>query len=112
MEQDKLAITSVTLQDGIISIAYENGEVENLPNNKETFAAMHNRWLVNQPPFISDLYKVQMRNIILATINNNQKCIHDMCSYFSAGNEEEAKKFLTYMRNRDITEEKNKWMPQ
>jgi pentatricopeptide repeat protein len=53
-----------------------------------------------------------MRNIILATINNNQKCIHDMCSYFSAGNEEEAKKFLTYMRNRDITEEKNKWMPQ
>lgn len=112
MEQDRQVITSVNLQNGIISVTYENGEVENLPNDRETYVAMYNKWLINQPPFISDLYKVQMRNIILATINNNQKCINDMCAYFSVGNEEEAKKFLTYMRNRDLTEEKNKWIPQ
>lgn len=112
MEQDSQAIVSVSLQDCVISVVYENGEVENLPVSKDTFASMHNKWLLNQPPFISDLYKVQMRNIILATINNNQKCISDLCTYFSVGNEEEVKRFLTYMRNRDLTEEKNKWTPQ
>jgi hypothetical protein len=112
MEQENQTITSVSLQDGIISIVYDNGEVENLQRTKETFVAMHNKWLVSQPPFISDLYKVQMRNIILATINNNEKCICDLCTYFSEGNELEVVKFLTYMRKRDLTEEKNKWTPQ
>lgn len=111
MEHEGQSINTVTLDNGIISILYENGEIETLTNSKETFVNMHNKWLVDQPPFISDLYKVQMRNIILATINDNPKCIYDLCVFFSNGHEEEAKKFLTYMRNRDLTQEKQKWTP-
>ena len=109
MDQENQQINSVTLENGNIIILYENGELENLPNSKDTFKQMHDAWLVDQPPFISDLYKIQMRNIILATINNNEKCIMDMCNFFNPGNEEDAKKFLTYMRNRDLTQEKQKW---
>lgn len=111
MEQQGQNISTVTLENGLITVLYENGEVETLPNAKETYVSMHNKWLVEQPPFISDLYKVQMRNIILTTINNNAKCIYDLYQFFSNGNEEEVKKFLTYMRNRDLTQEKQKWTP-
>lgn len=94
-----------------MSINYDNNAIETLPINRETFVKMHDAWLIQQPPFISDLYKLQMRNIILTTINNNLKCLADLCKYFSNGNEVEIKKFLTYMRKRDLTYEKSKWTP-
>jgi len=111
MEHENQAISYVSLDNNTINIEYDNGETENFPNNKETYVKMHNKWLSNQPPFISDIYKIQMRNIILATINNNQKCINELYTFFSPNNEEEVKKFLINMRNRDLTQEKNKWSP-
>jgi len=108
MDHKNQQISSINLENNNIVIEYDNGEIETLPNSKETYIQMHNTWLLDQPPFISDIYKIQMRNIILATINNNQKCINDLNMFFSSNNDE-VKKFLTYMRNRDLSQEKNKW---
>ena len=41
----------------------------------------------------------------------SNKCINELYTFFSPNNEEEVKKFLIYMRNRDLTQEKNKWSP-
>jgi hypothetical protein len=109
MEQDNQNIVSVNIETNNMIIVYENGEKETLSITPETYSRMHDKWLASQPPFISDLYKIQMRNIILASINNNQKCISDLNAYFSQGNEAEIMKFLTYMRKRDLTQEKSKW---
>ena len=111
MENKNQEIMSVNLENNLITIAYENGETEILPNTKETYVSMHKNWLVEQPPFISDIYKVQMRNIVLTAINNNEKCIQDLSAFFSPNNQEEVKNFLTYMRKRDLTVEKQKWVP-
>ena len=109
MEFTNNEIVSLKIENEVISIVYDNGNVENLPVNKETYVKMHDDWLVSQPPFISDLYKIQMRNIILATINDNQRCISDLNNFFSPGNDQEVRKFIEYMRKRDLTAEKAKW---
>ena len=109
MEQDNQNIVSVNVENDNMIIIYQNGITETLSIGLETYSKMHDKWLVTQPPFISDLYKIQMRNIILASINNNQKCILDLNSYFSAENEAEIMKFLNYMRQRDLTQEKSRW---
>lgn len=111
MEQPNQTITNIIIENNNIHIEYDNNTVEELPVCKETYIQMHNLWLKEQPPFISDLFKIQMRNIILATINNNERCISDLNAFFSAANVEEVKRFLTYMRKRDLTSEKQKWTP-
>ena len=103
MEQIGVEVQSVTLTEGNIVILYENGESETLPNNQDTFRLFYNNWLKDNPPFISDQHKIMMRNIILASINNNQKCLSDLNGFFQPGNEETVKKFLTYMRKREET---------
>jgi len=50
-----------------------------------------------------------MNDIILACIHKNKKCICELNNFFTPGNEEAVKEFLTYMRKRDLTEEKKKW---
>ena len=101
MENQGIEIQSVELASGNINVLFVNGATESYPNTLETYKLFHEKWLVNNPPFISDTHKIQMRNIILASINNNPKCISDLNKYFSSPNEEIVKKFLTYMRKRD-----------
>jgi hypothetical protein len=50
-----------------------------------------------------------MNDIILACIHKNKRCIGELNNFFAKGNEEGVKDFLTYMRKRDLTEEKKKW---
>jgi hypothetical protein len=101
MENKGIEIQTVHFESKDIVINYVNGATETLPVNINTYKQFHDAWLVKNPPFISDLYKTQMRNIILACINNNQKCIANLDTFFASPNEEVVKKFLTYMRNRD-----------
>lgn len=103
MEQQGIDLQSVELVDGNIMIKYTNDATEVLPNNEETFKLFYDAWLKDNPPFISDIHKVAMRNIILASINNNSKSIEDLKAYFSSPNEEQAKKFLDYMRKRVVS---------
>jgi hypothetical protein len=102
MDNNNININSVELSENIV-INYENDVVETLPKNIDTYKAFYDKWLVEDPPFISDIYKSQMRNIILACINNNQNCIDELNVFFSSPNEETVKKFFIYMRNRHTT---------
>ena len=101
MENPGIEIQSVDLASNNINVSFVNGASESYPNTIDTYKLFYNKWLVNNPPFISDQHKVQMRNITLASINNNAKCISDLNKYFSPPNEETVKKFFTYMRSRD-----------
>lgn len=91
-----------------IKITYSNNEVEEIVKGHEGYSIMHREWLVQQPPFISDIFKVQMRDITLVTINNDPKCLTNINSFFVNENKEEVKKFLKYMRERDAKVEADK----
>lgn len=92
-----------------INIKYDNDAVEELVVSPEMYANIKAKWLVDQPPFISDRYKNIMNNIILGCIHKNERCIGELNSYFSVGNEVDVTAFFNYMRKRDLTEEKKKW---
>ena len=51
-----------------------------------------------------------MNNIILSVIQNKQSCIAELKSFFTQENIVEVTNFFVYMRNRDLTEEKSKWI--
>ena len=88
---------------------YDNNETESLILGKDTYKKMYKEWLVEQPPFISDIYKKNMNNIILSSIHNNQDCVNSLNNFFVDDNKEEVIKFINYMRCRDLTQEKLKW---
>ena len=111
MDNIGVEITSIQLPSGSIVVKYANGKTETLPNTCETFHRMHNTWLVPLPPFISDKFKTEMRDITLCTINNNEKCECCIKTFFSSPNEEKVMRFFKYMRNRPdiIPVDKSKW---
>jgi hypothetical protein len=90
-------------------ITYDNAMTETLVIGKVTYDKMYKEWLVEQPPFISDVYKQTMNNIILSSIHNNQKCIGDLNGFFRVENKDDVMNFIKYMRSRDLTQEKLKW---
>jgi hypothetical protein len=102
-------IASLVIEDNIIKITYDNEVCEEIEICDKFFVNMRTTWLISQPPFISDRYKNVMNDIILACIHKNQRCINELKIFFASGNEREVKEFLTYMRKRDLTEEKKKW---
>ena len=110
MENIENSIVSINIVDEEINILYDNDMTETLMINKDTYKKMRDNWLIDQPPFISDKYKKQMNNIILSVIQNKQMCIDELKSFFTQDNIVEVKNFLVYMRNRDLTEEKSKWV--
>jgi hypothetical protein len=106
MDNPGVEIRNIELANESIIITYENDAVETLSNNVDTYKAFYETWLKENPPFISDTHKLIMRNIILASINNDEKCINELREMFSAS-PEIVRKFLTYMRRRlDILPEK------
>jgi len=90
-------------------ITYDNGLTETLVIGKETYDRMYIEWLKEQPPFISDIYKQNMNNIILSSIHNNNKCVADLNGFFRETNKDEVINFIKYMRGRDLTQEKLRW---
>jgi hypothetical protein len=91
------------------TITYDNGLTETLVVGKETYNRMYIEWLKEQPPFISDVYKQNMNNIILTAIHKKQECIASLNGFFRVENKDEVINFLNYMRGRDLTQEKLKW---
>jgi len=109
MENTNNNITSVSITDNNVVISYDNSNQEFIPLNTDSYKKMRDTWLKDQPPFISDKYKKNMNNIILASIQNKEKSINELSEFFKVGNEEEIIKFFNYMRERDLTTEKAKW---
>jgi hypothetical protein len=109
MEYLNNEIDLIVIKDNIMKITYDNEVCEEIEICDKFFVDMRTTWLISQPPFISDRYKNIMNDIILACIHKNKKCICELNNFFTPGNEEAVKEFLTYMRKRDLTEEKKKW---
>jgi len=109
MEYINNKISDIAFIENTMIIYYDNNETESLILGKDTYSKMYKEWLVEQPPFISDIYKQNMNNIILSTIHNNQDCVRALNNFFVDDNKEEVTKFINYMRTRDLTQEKLKW---
>jgi hypothetical protein len=109
MENVNNQLVDLAFIENTMVITYDNEMTETLVIGKETYDKMYKEWLVEQPPFISDVYKQMMNNIILSSIHNNQKCISDLNGFFRVENKDEAMNFIKYMRGRDLTQEKLKW---
>ena len=88
MENTNNTIVSVSIVDNEIVVSYDNNNKETIPLSRDSYTKMRNVWLIEQPPFISDRYKKQMNNIILASIQNKDKSISELSEFFSQGNEE------------------------
>ena len=106
LEED---VIDVSLTDTDINIIYQNGGTEKITKDKEGYKLMFDAWLLEQPMFISDIYKTQMRDLSFGS-RNNQASVDNLNIFFSENNKIEVIKFLNYMRKRDITFEKNKWI--
>jgi len=111
MENPGIEISSVDLSNGNITVTYANGATEVLPNSHETRHKMHETWIKPNPPFISDKFKIEMKNLALGCVNGNEKCCCAAEDFFSPPNEEKVKQFFTYMRQRDaiLPEQRAKW---
>ena len=110
MEQVGIDISNIVIDDtNTIVITYLNNEVERLPKTVETYKKLYADWLENDPPFISDIFKVQMRDLILASINNDSSCIEDLENFFTNANIDEVTRFIVYMRKRDTQPARIQW---
>lgn len=111
MENPGIEISTVDLSNGNITVTYANGAIEVLPNTEQTRRDMHEHWIRQNPPFISDKFKIEMRNLALSCINGDEKCCCAAESFFSPPNEDKVMKFFTYMRKREsiLPEERAKW---
>ena len=109
MEFPEEDVVDVSLTETDINIVYQNGGNGILTKDKEGYKKMYDEWLLEQPMFISDIYKTQMRDLSFGS-RNNQASVDNLNKFFSESNKTEVIKFLNYMRKRDITFEKNKWI--
>ncbi len=109
MEHPEEDVVDVILSDVDINIIYQNGGTEVITKNKEGYKIMFDEWLLEQPMFISDIFKTQMRDLSFGS-RNNQTSVNNLNNFFVENNKTEVIKFLNYMRKRDLTFEKQKWI--
>ena len=108
MEYLENEVVSVTFDDTSFIIIYDNGETETVMKNKEGYRSLYDAWLKEQPMFISDIFKTQIRDLSFAS-NGNVVSTNELNSFLSEENKEQAIKFIVYMRKRDLTFERAKW---
>lgn len=109
MEYLENEITTIVFTPETITITYDNNEVEIVEKTKEGYKKLYDAWLKEQPMFISDIFKTQMRDLSFAC-RNNQESLIQMNKFLSEENKEQALAFIVYMRKRDLTFERSKWI--
>ena len=109
MEFKELDIKFISINDDAITVTYSNDNIEIIPKTWESYLNMYNEWILDNPVFITDIYKDQMRHLFFAGENRDQNSINYLNTFFSDANKEEALKFIVYMRKRDLTNERKKW---
>lgn len=108
MEQPDEDIKLLTFTDTTLDITYNNDIHEIITKDSEGYKKLYDAWLVEQPMFISDIYKTEMRNLTFAS-RNNASSLAQINKFLSEENKTEALKFIVYMRTRDLTFERKKW---
>ncbi len=109
MEYPDEDVVDVILSDVNINITYQNGGTEVITKDKEGYKKLFDSWLLEQPMFISDIYKTQMRDLSFGS-RNNPASVNNLNNFFIENNKTEVIKFINYMRKRDLTFEKQKWI--
>lgn len=109
MEQIGVEIKDIDITKTNIIITYENDHIEMISKCCDGYKNMYNEWLLDNPPFISDIFKKQMRDLTLYNINQNIECFNYLNNFFVLENKDNVLRFLNYMRKRDLTEDKIKW---
>jgi hypothetical protein len=102
-------VIDVDFLDTEINIKYQNGGFEIIQKNKDGYKILFDGWLKEQPMFISDIFKSQMRDLTFGS-RHNQQSLDNLNNFFKIDNKIEVIKFLNYMRKRDLTFEKQKWI--
>jgi len=109
MEETDKKIKNLILTTTTIEIIYENDVIEIINKNKDGYKKLYDGWLLEKPMFISDIYKMQMRDLNFAS-RNNQESLNNLNLFFDENNYNEALKFIEYMRKRkNLTFDKDKW---
>ncbi len=108
MEYLENEILEIEFTSDIIKIVYDNNEIEIVEKTKEGYKKLYDAWLKEQPMFISDIYKTQMRDLSFVS-RSDQSSLNNLNNFLSEENKIEALKFITYMRKRDLTFERSKW---
>lgn len=108
MEQPEQQVKDIIFTDIDFKIIYDNDTEETIQKNQEGYKILYDAWLVEQPMFISDIYKTQMRDLNFAS-RGNQSSINQLNLFIVEENKTEVIKFINYMRNRDLTFERQKW---
>ena len=109
MEQPDIEIKDLEITDIDFKIIYQNDAIEIIEKNKDGYKKLFDAWLIEQPMFISDIYKTQMRDLNFAS-RGNETSINHLNIFIKEENKTEVIKFITYMRKRDLTFEKSKWI--
>ena len=107
MEYLENEIVNIVFTPESFTVTYDNDKTEVVEKNMDGYRNLYNAWLKEQPMFISDIYKTQMRDLTFA--KSNPTYTQSMNAFFSEENREEALKFIVYMRKRDLTQERAKW---
>lgn len=108
MEYLDREIVNISFTPENITIIYDNDQQEIVEKTKEGYLNLYNAWLKENPMFISDIYKSQMRDLTFAS-RNYSDALHNINVFLTEENREEALKFIVYMRKRDLTYERAKW---
>ena len=111
MDFKELDIISISFDEdnNNLFVTYSNNEIETVPKNADTYDRMYDEWLLDQPMFISDIFKTQMRELFFVAKNNDGEALNSLNAFFCESNKDQVLKFLVFMRKRDLTEEKKKW---
>ena len=109
MEQVGISIKNIDITMSNIIVTYENDHIEMISKTGESYKQMYNEWLLEDPPFISDIFKKQLRDLSLYFLNSNTECLNYLNNFFVYENKDNVLRFLNYMRIRDITNDKKKW---
>lgn len=102
MENLDNIISDVDITDVNIIITYDNNVMEKITKTYEGYGRMHSTWLANNPAFISDIFKKQMRDLSLCHLTENTACFIDLNKFFSNNNKETVINFFNYMRKRNL----------
>ena len=69
MEQPDEEIKTISFTETTVEIIYANDISEIITKDSAGYKKLYDAWLVQQPMFISDIYKMQMRDLTFAARN-------------------------------------------
>ena len=87
MEYKDIDIKSVSFDDTNIYITYSNDMNEIIIKNAESYLDLYDDWLLDNPMFICDKYKTQMRHLFFAGKNNDRESINSLNDFLSENND-------------------------